>query len=294
MPVEISTGIPKLPSKDLIYGVEGVGKTSLASTYPNPIFIDCEGSTVKLDVSRLFVKNYSEYIETCNLIHGEDGDSFQTVVIDTTDWLENMVINEILREDGAKTITDKKFYSFGLGEKRIEEFFRLKIIPTFEQMLNDGKNVVLVSHAHIKGIDDPMMGRYDHYTLKMGKTASAVLKEWVNSVFFMNYEQSIQKDYTIAKDRAVGGTTVCVHTQRTVQYNAKRRDPLPDKIKFIEGANPYPQIIGVKEVVKIELLEDSPEYDKTVKYLATEAGKIRWIKKRYILSTEIEAKLLAV
>ena len=244
--IEISSGVQDLPSKDLIYGIEGVGKTSLAATYPSPIFVDCEGSTTKLNVSRLEVNSYGKFKEAIKLICGEQGNIFKTVVIDTTDWLESIVVSEILKEDGAQTITDKKNYSFGAGDKRIEEFFRKKIIPSFEFIMKQGKNIVLVSHAHIKGIDDPIVGRYDHYTLKMGKTASAVLKEWVNNVFFMNYEVQMKKNYGLEKDKAVGGKDVFVYTQRTPQYNAKRRDKLADKIKFIEGENPYKEIIGVK------------------------------------------------
>lgn len=294
MALKITKGVQDLPSKDLIYGVEGVGKSSLANTYPNPVFIDCEGSTIKLNASRLAISSYSEYQEACEFILSEEGDDFQTVVVDTTDWLENIVINEILREDGATTITDKKHYSFGAGDKRIEEFFRFKIIPTLERFMNSGKNVVLVSHAHIKGVDDPVTGRYDHYTLKMGKTASSILKEWVNNVFFMNYDQKLHKNYSVGKDTVSGGKEVFVFTQRTAQYNAKRRDKLDDKIKFIEGVNPYPQIIGVKEIVKSELLEESTEYTKALEYMATEAGKIRWIRKKFTFSPEVESKLLSV
>jgi hypothetical protein len=266
----ISKGIQDLPSKDLIYGIEGVGKTSLASTYPTPIFIDCEGSTSKLDVSRLEVKNYESFKTAVKLICSAECDSFKSVVIDTTDWLENIVIGQILKEDDAKTITDKRHYSFGAGDKRIEEFFRTKIIPSFEFIMKQGKNIVLVSHAHIKGVDDPVVGRYDHYTLKMGKTASAVLKEWVNNVFFMNYEVNIKKNYGIGKDTATGGKDVFVYTQRTPQYNAKRRDKLADKIRFAEGVNPYPQIIGVKpkdkeDIEKTTLLEVISEPKEDVK-----------------------------
>ena len=266
----ISKGIQNLPSKDLIYGVEGVGKSSLASTYPKPIFFDIEGSTTKLDIARLEVRTFDDFKDACRIVCGDDGKEFETVVIDTTDWLENVVINQILKDDGAKTITDKKHYGFGMGDKRIEEFFRVKIIPSFEVMINQGKNIVLVSHAHIKGVDDPVTGRYDHYTLKMGKTASAVLREWVNNIFFMNYDQQLRKDYGIGKDTVLGGKTVCVYTQRTPQYNAKRRDKLADKIKFVEGINPYPQIIGVKpenkeEVEKPTLSEAISEPKEDVK-----------------------------
>jgi hypothetical protein len=242
--MKISSGIQDLPSQDLFHGPEGVGKSSLASTYPDAVFIDCEGSTGKLKVNRFEVENFTDYQEACNIICSEKGIKIKTVVIDTTDWLERMVIQQIVKEDQATSITDGR-YGFGMGDKRIEEFFHTRILPSFKSFINLGKNVVLVSHSHIKSVDDPVIGRFDTYAMKMGK-AGAILREWAHNVFFINYDQRIVKQPGLTKDKAVGNKKVIIHTQACPQYAAKRRDELPDKITFEKDTNPYPQIIGVK------------------------------------------------
>ena len=44
----------KLPGakKVVIYGPEGIGKSTFASRFPEPLFIDTEGSTKEMDVAR--------------------------------------------------------------------------------------------------------------------------------------------------------------------------------------------------------------------------------------------------
>ena len=44
----------KIPcaKKVLVYGPEGIGKSTFASRFPEPVFIDTEGSTKDMDVSR--------------------------------------------------------------------------------------------------------------------------------------------------------------------------------------------------------------------------------------------------
>lgn len=38
--------------KVVIYGPEGIGKSTFASKFPDPVFIDTEGSTKDMDVAR--------------------------------------------------------------------------------------------------------------------------------------------------------------------------------------------------------------------------------------------------
>lgn len=38
--------------KVVVYGPEGIGKSTFASKFPDPVFIDTEGSTKDMDVAR--------------------------------------------------------------------------------------------------------------------------------------------------------------------------------------------------------------------------------------------------
>ena len=49
----VTTGIQTAPVKTVLYGPEGIGKSTFASHFPNPVFIDTEGGTKRLNVKRL-------------------------------------------------------------------------------------------------------------------------------------------------------------------------------------------------------------------------------------------------
>lgn len=256
--MRIKRGKQAEPSKDLICGVPGVGKSSLAANYPNPLFIDVEGSTEKLDVARTEAKTYSELIEVVNwILTSKESDEFETIVFDTIDWIENIVIKEILRVDHTSSIADHKAYGFGMGDKRIDEFFRENIITRLEQIRAKGKNIVLVAHSEIKGVEDPIHGRFDQYQIDTGKTVRKVIQEWANNVLFLNFDTMVEYRKGLEKNKlkSVGRY---IHTEQTPQFQAKNRDNLPTKIKLTEDACPYFDKIGtvqMKEAAKTELKE---------------------------------------
>ncbi|UNT92637.1 AAA family ATPase [Allobaculum sp. Allo2] len=76
----------------VVFGQEGVGKTTFASLFPRPWFIDCEGSTKWID--SLQDRQYYPRPKSWAAIKGQieqfkrelPGD---TLVIDTADWLES-------------------------------------------------------------------------------------------------------------------------------------------------------------------------------------------------------------
>lgn len=51
--MEIIRGVIPCAKKVVIYGPEGIGKSTFASKFPDPVFIDTEGSTNSMDVARL-------------------------------------------------------------------------------------------------------------------------------------------------------------------------------------------------------------------------------------------------
>jgi len=56
----VRTGKVVRPQRGVIYGVESVGKTTLAAQAPSPIFLDIEGGSSHLDVPRLDIKQWGD------------------------------------------------------------------------------------------------------------------------------------------------------------------------------------------------------------------------------------------
>lgn len=246
--MKIHKGVIKMGSKHLIYGAEGVGKTELSSLYPKPIFADTEGSTLSIDVDRVPIKNYADFVQFCkDVTEHEDAKAYKTVIFDTADWLEGYCINQILKEDQATSITDSKLYGFGAGDKRIEEFVRNNIIAWLNHIIKSNRNVVLTAHSIIKGIDNPIYGRFDTFQLKMSKNFSAILKEWCTDMLFLDFENQIDYRKGLEKNRLKGGRERFIHSIRTPQYEAKNRSGMPERMKFVKGTLPYMEFVGIKD-----------------------------------------------
>ena len=103
---EISTGPIKKAQKVVLYGPEGIGKSTFASGFPNPLFIDTEGSTVHLDVERFErPTSWSMLIEMINFIKTAPK-KYQTLVIDTAYWAEKLAGTHVWNNQGVQGIED--------------------------------------------------------------------------------------------------------------------------------------------------------------------------------------------
>ena len=229
--MNITRGIIKRPQKVVLYGPEGIGKSTFASHFPAPLFLDVEGSTAQLDVARIApVDSWQQLVETVKDFT-KDRDGFQTLVIDTADWAERLCIRYICERDRKPGIED---YGYGAGYmKLLEEFSRL--LTLLNETVASGANVVLTAHAQIRKFEQPdEMGAYDRWELKLNKKTTAqtaaLVKEWADAVLFANYKTMVMTDER-NKRKAVGGQRV-MYTQHRPTWDAKNRWGLPEEVPF--------------------------------------------------------------
>ena len=133
--LNITRGVIQRPQKVVIYGPEGIGKTSLASKFPAPLFIDTEGGSAHLDVARIECRqSWQELIETVKAVAEQD--VCKTLIIDTADWAEQLAVEHLCKKYNQPSIE-----SFGYGkitnvegqtcEVEFEKFGRRKIMGTY-------------------------------------------------------------------------------------------------------------------------------------------------------------------
>jgi len=227
MKLPITTGAKKRPQKVAFYGTEGVGKTTIASQLPSPLFADCEGGTDHIDVSRVVIKTIAEFREVCLFLIREPHD-FKSFVVDTIDWLAARDVEEMLAEDEKVSVED---YGFGKGYKKAEERFHV-ILSLLDRVGKAGINVVILAHSKILKFEEPDKGgTYDRYELKLEKKIAPLLKEWCDALIFMNFESRIvERDAKQdgGKKRAIGGKKRIFHCERAAAYDAKNRHGMPE------------------------------------------------------------------
>ncbi|WP_313962979.1 ATP-binding protein [uncultured Streptococcus sp.] len=229
--MQITRGKRARAQKVVIYGPEGIGKSTFAAEFPNPVFIDTEGSTDNMDVARLdkptswtMLNNEVAFIKANSTECG-------TLVIDTIDWAESMAVADVCAQHGKKGIED---FGWGKGYTYVQEEMG-RFLNSLSDLVDMGINVVLTAHAQIKKFEQPdEMGSYDRYELKLGqKTGSKtapLVKEWADMVLFANYKTLVMTTES-GKKKAQGGERV-MYTNHRPAWDAKNRHGLLDELPF--------------------------------------------------------------
>lgn len=241
--IPITKGKIQTAKKVIIYGPEGIGKSTLAAQFPNPVFIDTEGSTKELDVARYPVPTYwSMIIEEAEDLLEER--NFSTLVIDTADWAEKLCIAETCSRLNVKGIED---VGYGKGYVYLYDDFQ-RVLTVCDKLVANGINVVFTAHAMMRKFEQPdEMGAYDRWEMKLTKKVAPLLKEWADVVLFCNYKTNVITDQNTKSKKATGGTRMMYSTHHPC-WDAKNRYNLPDQMpmsfeplaQLFEGVEPKP------------------------------------------------------
>lgn len=224
--MQLISGKLQTAKKVAIYGPEGVGKSSLASQFPQPVFLDVEGSTTELSVDRLPKPESWEMLNQQVDWAKNDG-RFKTIIIDTADWAERLCTTSICAKANKTGIED---FGYGKGYVYLEEEFG-KFLNKLTDVVEAGLHVVLVAHSQIVKFEQPdEMGSYDRYQLKLSKKVAPLVKEWADLLLFINYKTfSVAADENGKKHKAQGGRRM-IFTTHHPAWDAKNRQGLPDEL----------------------------------------------------------------
>ena len=222
----VTTGIQNAPVKTVLYGPEGIGKSTFASYFPDPVFIDTEGGTKRLNVKRLPQPTSWTMLldEVAEVRKGSV--PCGTLVIDTADWAERLCIQAVCAKAKVNGIED---FGYGKGYTYVKEEFG-KLLDALEEVLQAGHNVVVLAHAAITKFEQPdAVGNYDRWSMKTSKQVAPLLREWCDMLLFANYKTVVEKvgDGKNAKSKASGGRRV-LYTAHHPCWDAKNRFDLPE------------------------------------------------------------------
>lgn len=226
----VTTGVQTAPVKTVLYGPEGIGKSTFASHFQSPVFIDTEGGTKRLNVARLPQPTSWAMLldEVAEVRKGNVPCS--TLVIDTADWAERLCIQAVCARAKVNGIED---FGYGKGYTYVKEEFS-KLLDALEEVLNAGHNVVVLAHAAITKFEQPdAVGNYDRWGMKTSKQVAPLLQEWCDMLLFANYKTVVEKADSgpNAKNKASGSKRV-LYTTHHACWDAKNRFDLPEEVPF--------------------------------------------------------------
>lgn len=218
------------PMKVVLYGVEGIGKTTFVSQFPDPVFIDTEGSTGFIDAKKMpDPEDWTMLLE--EIAYMAQSPQGKTLVIDTADWAEELAKQHLMAKHKWQAIdqTDYGTRYVALSNEII------RLLRGLEMVKNAGMNVVLTAHAVQKKFELPdQVGSFDRYVLKLEKRDAALIKEWCDMLLFANYKTTVVASRSGSK-KATGGQRV-MYTTHMPAWDAKNRLGLPDELPFEYGA----------------------------------------------------------
>lgn len=223
--LNITKGKINRAQKVVIYGPEGIGKSSLAARFPDPVIIDTEGGTAHMDVRRIDKpQSWEELLSIVKEVAATPG-ICKTLVIDTADWAEQLITTYLCTKYKQNSIE-----SFGYGKGytyMAEEFSRL--LSSCDLVIAAGIHVVVTAHAKMRKFEQPdEMGAYDRWEMKLSKQTAPLLKEWCDMLLFCNYQTFVVTSENDTK-KAQGGKRV-IYTNHHPAWDAKSRVTLPDVI----------------------------------------------------------------
>ena len=243
MALSIKKGPQARAIRTVIYGPEGIGKSTLASQFPDVVFVDFEHGTDSMDVARFDTpEDFDGVLALLNIISQED--VCKTVVLDTADKLEQLISRHVCLKYGISSIED---VGFGKGYTYLAEAW-IELMKVCDKVIDSGKNIVFVAHAQMRKFEQPdEMGAYDRWELKLSKKTSPLLKEWSDMLLFCSYKTNVVTDEKTKSKKAVGGKRIMYATHNPC-WDAKNRFGFADSMdmSFSEIASAFKAPADIK------------------------------------------------
>jgi hypothetical protein len=221
--MKITSGKQTRAQRVVIYGVESVGKSTFAAQFPKPLFLDVEGGTAHLETDRVEIATLAELESAIRECQTTD---YQSVIIDSADWAERLVLEGMLATDKKKSVED---YGYGKGFVMLAEKFA-RLLTIADQIVAGGKNVVFIAHSKVQRVEPPdMLSAYDRYELKLTKQSAPLLKEWADELWFFKFKTKTVESES-GRSKGVGGKERIILTTHSAAYDAKTRSGLAEEL----------------------------------------------------------------
>jgi len=202
---DIIDGVVDEPYFMTIYGPGGVGKSWFASNAEKPLFIPVEQGVNKIPVKKYNThpKTSDEFFAMFKHAIQQKTDDVKTIVIDSAGPIQSMfyvdIINkepEIVTKNGKKTVESINDYPFGHGYAKAMAYWD-KVIAGVKAAHKTGKNVILITHSHLKNVTNEGGESYKKIDMELQSFGDykvpELLKRWSDYVLYMESKVQTRK-----------------------------------------------------------------------------------------------------
>jgi hypothetical protein len=236
MLASIQRGKQSMPPRLVLYGTEGIGKSTFGSQAPQPIFVQTEDGLNEIACDKFPLATTLEHVlAALAALHAEPHE-YQTVVVDSLDWLERLIFDELCRQFNVTSI-EKVDGGYAKGYTHALTHWRQVLSLLNRLRVERGMVVLCIAHAKVEKFEDPESTAYDRYSPRLNKHACGLICEWADAVLFASRKIRVQTEeapfnrkrglaFALGKDggervlRTIGGPS-CI---------AKNRYSLPEEL----------------------------------------------------------------
>lgn len=242
--MKIMTGKQTRARRILLYGPHKIGKSTWASKAPGVLFADIEDGLNDLDVAKTeHLKSYADVVSCVSWLVS-NSHPYQTFVIDTVDWLEQLIFQQVARDASKGNIADIG-YGKGYDAARAKWDF---LLGGLNALRAKNVTIILLGHAKVTRFDNPETDAYDRYDVDLHKSSCGMIEEWCDEILFASRRVFVRtQDLGFNKERkiAAGDGERYIRTTETPAAIAGNRLGLPAELpmewdayaKFLPPAN---------------------------------------------------------
>lgn len=234
----------------ILYGTEGVGKTSLALQFKKEVLCISanENGFANLDMvgdipdgcENVDVSSYPEILK-----YIRSGKDYNTVVLDSLSGLQQMMGTHILKQHYSdKDDPQKHFASFSEGYRCHAPFLAEQICNELTLLNQRGVNTILLGHSKMEVIKNPSGNDYNSTVIDMESWPRAVFKKWASAVLYMTLDLEVMVTKTWkgkpvegkAKVDLVSESDRIMYTTKNPAHEGKNLLKLPPYVSLGESA----------------------------------------------------------
>jgi hypothetical protein len=228
------------PPRILLYGPEKAGKTTLASEFPAPVFLQTEEGTGSLELDTFGkLESFADVMDAIGSLYSEDH-QFKTVVVDSITAFQPLIWAETGERGDDKGNKKKRIEDFGYGKGYVYALaIWQEVLDGLNALRRDrGMTIVLIAHSKVERFDDPETVSYSRYDIDLHEKARDMLKRDVDVVLLLKPDVTIKSEevgFNKTRSRADGGRSVWMHASSRPAYAAGNRYDIPEKTLYERG-----------------------------------------------------------
>lgn len=193
--MKVTKGIQEVAPKVMIYGMAGVGKSYLAATLPDALFLDIEGGLSFLDVAKTPVATADELMADLLELYKAPKQEYKYIVIDSVDWLISLFAAKVSGSGQGKTLEslmesatqtlNKAQGGYGNGKLVLQNYVKDVLIRFLNLLNRKGYGIILISHADRKTLLDSDGTNIERLAPKMDLNSMGTFVEYVDNLFYI-------------------------------------------------------------------------------------------------------------